>query len=369
MVISGYNTRAVIAFCRWATAYRINFHIIASGPADPIFFTKYRNQVVVTRNSLVLTRADLRSWTDALCDLHNYQRVLVLPSTEFLNRFLLEHSVPSNGERWLVPLVYGSLYASISDKHSFCNHCKSFGIDVPYEFPEMPSEVPFVAKPRHYVPGTGKRLLPQLVCSRQDLERFRRNESAEDYFFQEFVAGRSLYLFACISRSGEDVLYSQENLIQQSSGGSIILAKHSDFHKTQEAKRYIRMLHQLDFTGLIMIEVRLSEFSGRATMIEANPRPWGPIQFPIDNGIDLFGTYLRDYDFTPAQSENIQTVTEYYFWSGGLTQESQPVSYHNYSSRAFLRDFNALKANDIYFRDDTFNLYLHEAGMINLRDS
>jgi len=37
IVISGYNIRAVIAFCRWATAHDVNYHVVARSKEDPVF--------------------------------------------------------------------------------------------------------------------------------------------------------------------------------------------------------------------------------------------------------------------------------------------------------------------------------------------
>ncbi len=369
LVISGYNIRAVIAFCRWATAHRIDFHIIARDYADPIFLTSYKNQVAFVRSSPEFNPESLHSWVKTLCDRYKYHRVLILPSTEYLNRFLLNYRSSIECEYCLVPLTEASLYNLISDKYSFAKLCESYGLNVPDEFNGVPMELPFVAKPRKYFSSAGKQLVPQLVCDMDDLERFRREKRAEDYFFQRFISGRSLYLLAYIQANREDVLYSQENLVQQARGGSIILARHSDFHLTESARRYVSMLHDIKFSGLIMVEVRLEESTDRYFMIEANPRLWGPLQFPIDNGVDVFGALLYEYGFEIDTPSLTPSGTDFYFWSGGITQEFEPMSYHNYSSNEFMKDFPILRTQDIFFRQDTFNLYLHELGMVHIRES
>jgi hypothetical protein len=173
--------------------------------------------------------------------------------------------------------------------------------------------------------------------------------------------GRSYYLLAYIQKNGADILFSQENLMQQTRGGSIILAKASDFHQTPVAQRYVEMLHDLGFTGLIMVEVRLDESDGCYFMIEANPRLWGPLQFSIDNDIDLFGAMLRDYGFEISQPKPTPLLANHYFWSGGITQESQPITYHNYSGNQFVEELPDLRPQDIFLRSDTFDLFLNES--------
>jgi hypothetical protein len=91
LLLSGYNIRAVIAFCRWATAHNVNFHIIARDEFDPIFLTDYKKNILLVRDSLALQPGTLLAWVDALNGKHRYDRVLLLPVSEYFNRFLLQH--------------------------------------------------------------------------------------------------------------------------------------------------------------------------------------------------------------------------------------------------------------------------------------
>ncbi len=364
MVISGYNIRAVVAFSRWATAHNINFHIIAKSEEDPIFLTDYKEYVAFTRDSSIFRPEYFRSWVEDLVQQYGYKRILILPSTEYLNRFLLKYRNSIETEHCIIPLVDGCLYQTISDKLSFAKLCLSYGLDIPKEYNHIPECFPFVAKPRTYFSTQGSQLRPQLIYDKYDLEKFCSEEETSDYFYQQFVYGRSLYLLAYISQRGvDDILFSQENLMQQARGGSIVLAKQSNFHHDGVVKRYVNMLRDQKFFGLIMVEVRLNESNGKFYMIEANPRLWGPMQFLIDNNIDLFGAMLRDYGFEISKPHTLPHLTTHYFWSGGLLQESQPITYHSYSSDEFVEQFHSLRPLDILFRKDTLNLFLKESEM------
>lgn len=362
MIISGYNFRAVVAFCRWATANKIRFHIVARNEEDPIFLTDYKNHVSFTRDSPKLQHELFRMWIDSLCHQFNYKKIIILPSTEYLNRFLLENRNSIESENCAIPLVNEQLYRKISDKHSFSKLCLEYGLDVPDEFDQCPACLPFVAKPRSYFSSRGTQLIPQLIHEAKELKLFRSTEDESDYFFQQFVFGHSLYLLAYIGESGSDntTVFSQENLMQQARGASIILAKTSKFHQSEIARRYVAMLQEQNFTGLIMVEVRLDETNGRYYMIEANPRLWGPMQFCVDNNIDLFGAMLRDCGFEIPKISSLFVPKDYYFWSDGITQLSQPIAYHCYTGNEFASDFHKLRATDIFSRKDTIEYHLEQ---------
>ncbi len=365
VVISGYNTRAVVAFCRWAAANGVRFHIIAKCKEDPIFQTVYKENIGFTRDSPQLHINSFRKWIDVLCRQYGYQKVIILPSTEYLNRYLLENRTAIESQNGIIPLVNERLYRKISDKLSFAKLCQSYGLDVPAEYNEIPENLPFVAKPRSYFSGKGDQLVPHIIRDAQDLDIFHKNEDQRDYFFQQYMYGRSLYLLAYIGKPGSDnnVVFSQENLMQQARGGSIILAKASGFHQSEMAKNYVAMLQEQKFFGLVMVEVRLDETNGRYYMIEANPRLWGPMQFCVDNGVDLFSAMFRDYGFEiPDRHTSVDSIM-YYYWSGGITHQSQPVAYHNYSSDEFVKNFQELRSQDIFARKDTLSLYMKELNM------
>lgn len=363
LILSGYNIRAVIAWCRWATKHQVAYHIVAKNSEDPIFFTDYKAYVAFIRESQQLTHHDFKRWVNELCKQYGYDKILVLPSTEYFNRFLLENRALIEDKNCIIPLVEENLYIQISDKYSFSQLCQAHQLNVPEKFEKTPNQLPFVAKPYNYLSAQGTQLVPQLITTPQALERFQQTEVCENYFFQQFITGRSHYLLAYIAKNGEGVTFSQENLIQQTKGGSIVLARHSDFHQTSVAQQYIKMLQNIKFWGIIMIEVRQTE-DNQYFMIEANPRLWGPLQFIVDNQINILGKMLDDFGFKPVQPHKPMRIkSDYYFWSGGIAETSMPLAYHNYSTEQFIRELPYLRVCDIFLRQDTIDLFLIEANM------
>ncbi|NOY52646.1 MAG: hypothetical protein GXP58_03390 [Deltaproteobacteria bacterium] len=353
----------MIAFCRWAAMHDIDFHVIANGPKDPIFLTAYKEKVLFKRKSEDLDPDVFMSWVNHVVHKYGYDRVLILPTTEYLNRFLLEHREEIEAANCIVPLVEKGIYAEISDKKSFASICRSFNLDVPEEFIDIPSGFPFVAKPMTYFSSTGRALYPYIILNRFGLEKFLSSEDTHEFFFQEYVAGRNIYLLGYIRKTGNDILFAQENLMQQANGKSILLARRSGFHQTPLAERYVEMLHKIGFAGLIMIELRVDKAGRHAVMIEANPRLWGPMQFIVDNGIDLFGKFLQDHGFVVSPDENSSGRSDYYFWSGGISRSGQPITFHNYSADQFLEEFPAIRTCDIFLQQGTFDLFLKETNM------
>lgn len=359
LVLSGFNFRAVVALCRWAAGAGLPLHLVPRDPHDPIYLTDYAKHAFTRRTSQRLDAGVVHSWIKRLRADHGYDRVLLAPTTEFFNRVILRNRVALEAAGGIVPLVGQAIYEQISDKFAFAGLCAAHGLSIPAPFARVPDRLPFVAKPRTYGAATSGRIKPYLIRSPGERDEFLRREHVGNFFFQEFVEGRSLYLLAHVSRSGAVTACAQENLIQQPQGGSIVLARAHDFHRHADATHYVRLLTMLGFHGLIMIEVRRCARTGRHVMIEANPRPWGPFQFTLDQGVDLLEPFFADHGFAP-QAPALTPTHSHYFWSEGLAGSAAPPTYHNYSVGRFRADRPLLATADLFNRADTFRLHARE---------
>jgi predicted ATP-grasp superfamily ATP-dependent carboligase len=362
MALSGHNLRAVVALCRWAARAGVPVHLAARDAGDPIHLTEYAPRVFVQRRSAALDVGEVTAWIGQLCSQHGYEQVLIAPSTEFFNRFLLRHRPAIEAAGGIIPLVGEALYQQVSDKHAFAAMCAARGIPVPAVFDGLPDHLPFVAKPRQYLSASSAQVKPYLIFTPAERERFLRREAVSGFFFQEFVEGESLYLLAHIARSGKVTARAQENLMQQAGGGSIILARAHDFHLEAEARPYLGMLVGAGFHGLVMIEVRRCRRTGRAVMIEANPRMWGPLQFMLDQHADPFTPLFADHGIEVAAPAAQEPARPYYFWSGGLSHRLPPCAFHNFSPDRFVADYPRIAAADLFARGDTQRLHQHETA-------
>ena len=365
LIMSGYNNRAVVSFCRFCKKNNISFYIVAMGKDDLINLTEYRKNVISIRQSKALQLEDFLSYKTIINEKQELNKLVVLPSSEYLNRFLLNNFDAFEGHDFIVPLTEMNLYQEVSDKYSFCELCDKNGIRIPKEFETISeNSIPFVAKPKHYF-NNGKitNEKPILIMNEEDYTSFNEQKRTDDFYYQEFVGGESFYLLYYFSKKGEYSVYSQKNLIQQDNGLSIVGAKSSNFHSNSIANKYANLFVQKGFVGLVMIEVKA--YNNEVYMIEANPRLWGPSQLILDANMDLFYRFaidfdliVEDYSFTPTYKEDIT-----YFWSGGIHQDlvnnNQPV-FHQYDELSFFNEFHKWTQNDVYLKEDSISVYFSE---------
>ncbi|MGI9237274.1 MAG: ATP-grasp domain-containing protein [Woeseiaceae bacterium] len=364
LLFSGYNDRAVISFARTLTANGVRFAVVARDSTDAIFLSDYASEVVHTRdsNSRQLDRDLIRRVLKDVRNSHPETECLIAPSTEALNRFILRERefLQSNGIS--VPLAAGELYAAISDKQSFAEICRNSDISVPEEYRSVQSsKYPFVAKPKTYQSEDGGIHTPYLIFDDKQKESFLRECDENQFFYQEFVAGQSIYLLYYFRKDGSVAKLSQENWVQQPQGRSIVAATTSRYHEDAESDRYEALFKSLGFRGLVMVEIKVSD--GTAFMIEANPRFWGPSQLFVDAGLNLFEEFLFDHDIIlnrPGARENGEAR---YFWYGGflgVLRDSDELVYHRGTEHEFRAELDSWIAADVYRRDDTMKIFAEE---------
>jgi hypothetical protein len=160
------------------------------------------------------------------------QQIVVCPTSEFFDLFMLQHPALFARHQCHIPLVDLATYRLVSNKESFTNLCAQHGLAVPqvWQKPEALA-YPFVAKPRDNLGENGRILYPYLIFNNANWQQFLAHESVDTYFFQEYITGRSFYLLFYLSRSGTVTAFSQENLAQQAGGKSIVLARSAHIHE------------------------------------------------------------------------------------------------------------------------------------------
>ncbi|GAB4191750.1 MAG: hypothetical protein Kow00108_26600 [Calditrichia bacterium] len=372
IIYSGYNNRAVVAWLRYFSAHQIPYFIIARDKEDYIHLTSYKDAVVKTRTRKELLVDELIEVKRHICAKHpQFQNAdfLILPSSEFLNRFFLARRQEINREKMDIPLVDLALYENISDKYAFGEICKREGIPLPEEFkPADVKHFPVVIKPKSYF-GKDNRvnMKPAIIEHKAMLDQFFSEHHPSEFYIQQFVGGRSYYLLMYMKKNGEYVCYSQENLIQQYDGRSITGAVSSDIHHSEITDLFARLLRKQGFHGLIMIEVKVDR--DQFYMIEANPRIWGPSQLILDANMQLMDYFALENGLL----EEVSIPSPYksgvrYFWSGGIIEDlhaGHPIAFHQYTKEQFFNDYHLWMAKDIYLKEDTIRIYQKEAGVAN----
>lgn len=364
IIFSGSNERAVISFCRFAISRNLKFYIIANGHDDSIFLTQYKSNVVFIREKNVLKVDVLLDVCELIKERFDFKQYFVLPSTEYLNRFLLLNRSILNKNNVSFGLCNSELYNKISNKYEFGKLCELYEIKTPIEFKFRPKKLPYIVKPKGYFDSENNvSSKPLIIRNKEDEFVFDSLKNKGDYFFQEYVNGKSIYLLFHFSKNGKYSIYSQENFIQQTNGGSMIFALSKNLHKNMDlVSKYIDMFTEEGFSGLVMVEVK--EYKNEYYMIEANPRLWGPSQLILDSGMNLFDCFALENELTALAEVDVEYKTNVaYFWSGGLADSDykcKRFETHNYNVSLFLENYSEYLKNEVYLKNDTIEIYLKE---------
>ena len=359
LVFSGFNIRAVIAFMRTLEKNNVPYGIIAKSNTDDIFQTDYCKKVVAIRNTTQLDLNDmLNSIEEANVNL-KCNEYIIAPSTEALNRFVLEHLDSFEDKKCIFPTVERKLYEKISDKYSFETMCKNFQINTPDQYLTIQNRsFPFVAKPKQYFSADNNIYAPKIINSDTELKKFLCDYNQEDFYFQEYVDGRCIYLLYYFYKNNKVDKFSQENFLQQENGKSMLVAKSSDYHNSSISNKFEKLFSSISFRGFVMIELKF--YDNKFFMIEANPRFWGPSQLFVDANVNLFESFLIDYGILKEKKVVKNEKKAIYFWNDGVLEdfeERKDLAYYNYTKKELKEELPGLNQIEIFNKKDTIKLY------------
>ncbi|MCA9397408.1 hypothetical protein KC573_01150 [candidate division WWE3 bacterium] len=349
----------------------ISFVIIAKDNKDQILKTEYKHNVIVIREEPDLDLKYIRKYFTIITHKLRSKKYLIAPTTEALNRFLQKEREVLSQLGIIVPLCNSDIYNKISDKKTFSDTCRKYGICTPREYVSInDAYFPFVAKPKTYFAHDGTTPTPILIFNEQHKQEFLNSYSEGDFYFQEYIDGRCVYLLYYFHRNGDIYKLSQENFVQQANGKSMIAAVTTNTHTSEVAVNFENLFVALGFYGLVMVEIKLS--NNNSYMIEANPRFWGPSQLFVDAGKNLFEAFLHDYKLIESVPPfNKDTHLTRYFWFGGVCnsfRNSGKIIFHNLEEEKFLLDMHLWINAEIFKRADTIEIFKEELKCHQLID-
>lgn len=336
VIFSRFNQRAVVAFLRTLEKNKLPYSLIALSCDDPILSTSYKDKVDCVRTTKSLDLTDIKNCIQTVKQKTGEEKCFIAPSTEALNRFLLEYREEFESMGCVIPIFDKKLYEQISDKQAFNNLCLQNDVKIPEWVSFSKNNIPFVVKPKKYELDSNISS-PILVMNEQIFESI--NFDSEKLYCQEFLEGKSYYLLYYFSKDGKIVKLAQENLAQQEGGKSIIAAKIVNYDDIPKAQKIEKLLVSVQYVGMVMVEIRIKD--GEPYVIEANPRFWGPSQLFVDCGCNLFEYFLKDWGFVDDVQN--QLCEAKYYWSGGFTKYIPSYA-----------------GADIYNRKDTVNIFREE---------
>lgn len=356
VIFSGANERAIIACCRYFSRKNILFSIVARPSKDKIFLTSYKKNIDFSREFDYLDAEDITRQIFLLRRRYTEDTLIYLPTSESLNRIMLQYRNEFSSAGLVINLCGEALYEMLSDKLKFNALAEENGILLPPAVANPSVQtLPFVAKPKQeFSKVNGEKIYPQLIFSQYQIADFYAKFDSDDFFFQKYIDGKSYYLLLFLADNTVKILW-QKNVLQQADGKSIIAAEICVCPDPDFEFKMINILQKVNYEGFIMVE--LMHDAGHSYLIEANPRLWGPFQLAVDNGfnpewIRFNGEYV-----------NVSQKKGLYFWLAGLLI--------NFSEGKHIRHFLPGKKNavqyvfkaicaDIYVHQDSFMLFLSE---------
>lgn len=337
LIFSGHNYRAVISLCRYFTKCGIKFCLVASGGNDPIYRTKYRDKVILKRESLEVNKSLFNEIHAAA-----KRNLIYCPTTEFINHYLIENPDSLADTSITANLPSKGIYQSITEKYT----SQSFAADIKNltsidSFSVSSSPVPCVLKPYKNVVDN-KSLYPIFCMDKDEFQSTVKKIDTSLYFSQRYIHGKSYYLCGYISAKGNFKYFWQENLVQQQGGKSILLARETKSPGAIE-NDFFKSLFKRSYYGPVMLEIML--FNNTLYYIEVNPRFWGPLQLTLDSCPEILDLFVLDNGVPPNQIINRKSsYPNYYAWHGGLGEKVR-----NYS------DMNIEKLHTLIEKFDVFN--------------
>jgi len=362
LIFSGYNNRAVITFCRFSVQKKIPFYIVSKGEEDLIYKSDYVKNIVYKRKKTDLSIEDVLFCSNLIRNKKDLDKIVILPSTEYLNRLLLENYILLLENNIEFGLHKRDVYELLSNKHSFGELCRVNSINIPSQIlKDDATNFPLVVKPKTYFNKQNEVFAPEVVHNKEELDSYFKNKNEENFYLQEYIKGRSIYFLYYIFPNGSYSVYSQENYMQQFNGGSMIIAKSSECHSNKIAAEFADIFVNVGYKGLIMVEVKV--FNEKFYMIEANPRLWGPSQLILDAQMDLFDCFAYDNGLITELTNQKYLPDTWYYWSGGLTENLNnelPVTFYNFDEDNLEINRNEIEQNEVYNRKDTVSIYKFE---------
>ena len=356
LILADVNVRAAIATLRALNNKDLSVHLCFNARARtnralyrryttniPFYYDKTSEKAFI--NSLISIKTAIGEY-------------ILLPYGEELLRWAIKRKDDLKREGVSLPTVDFEKYILVSNKESFIDLCKNSGINVRHEIDEEWSRFKekFVVKPKKLIINERCLKYPVLVENRDSFQNLKVMDiDMTKHLTQEYIDGPSIYYCAYCEKGAVKLSFVQKNIVQQPAGKSVIKAVPYNLPEDMIGK-IKKMLHHVDWEGVIMIEVKEDLKTNEYYAIEANPRFWGPLQIAIDNGVN-FPAALLGLDV----EKNKPKYPIGYLWLGGyisgfFIKLQTKTNFQKFRGN----DLEGIAYRDIWLRKDTYPYFFME---------
>jgi predicted ATP-grasp superfamily ATP-dependent carboligase len=279
--------------------------------------SKYCSRTLVYRSPSSDPSGFIEDIFRALKD-HNYD--LLIPMTD-LTVFLVIENRKKFSPYVRIPLPEKEVFRKACDKAEVLKLAQENGIPIPRTYFAEDLEgikniahqlsYPVVIKPRRswFFVGNGWiHLGVNYAYSAEELvfKWENQNKLLSTPLIQERITGPGCGVFALFNRGTPRAVFFHKRLREKPPSGGVSVLSES-IPVDVRMKRYsIRMLEELGWHGVAMIEFKLDQKEHRPKLMEINPRFWGSLQLAIHSGVNF--PYLL---YRMSMEGDVEPVWEY----------------------------------------------------------
>ncbi len=229
---------------------------------------------------------------------------VVLPVTDQSMEALLAHQAawPVNV---LVPGPDLTTYRTASNKHALLKLAADAGFDIPEtrvlasREDTLPEDFfPAVLKPHHSVvslKGTHHKLAVSFVDTVDACRQALKVIPDEGFpvLLQRRIYGSGEGLFVLRWGGRAIAVFAHRRLREKPPAGGVSVYRESIAPAPDLVDPGLKLLQDLNWNGVAMIECKRNRSSGRPVIMEVNGRLWGSLQLAIDAGVDFPSLLVR----------------------------------------------------------------------------
>src|SRR5262245_28379133 len=294
ILVTDGETRAALATVRALGARGHRVHVVARRRRSLAGASRFAAGEHLAANAA----SDPKGWAEAIAKLaRDLDAELLLPVTDVslgsVLAFGLERRFPVAGPD-------REAFEQATDKHALLERSARLGLDCPQsvlirgpaQLDQLPASLayPVVLKPRRSCclrNGRWVRDRVRVLRGPEELRAAREDTRAGgEFLLQEFVPGHGEGIFL-LTRNGRTLVsFAHRRIREKPPTGGVSVLRESIAPDPKLLEPSQRLLESLRWTGVAMVEFRRSP-TGRAALMELNPRLWGSLQLAIDAGVDF----------------------------------------------------------------------------------
>jgi len=232
--------------------------------------------------------------------LERWHADVLLPISEQSLRALLPVRFDKRGVH--VPFPSLEVFESVSDKAELLRRCERFDLTVPKQHVLQASSdidvidtaltFPLVVKPSRSVVVTGAGGIKTGVSYAADRDQLRQQLTAlpSEVFpvlLQERIVGPGSGVFLLLWDGEVVAAFAHRRLREKPPAGGVSVYSESVPLDPVLVERGVRLLRDLGWQGVAMIEFKTDRRSGRPYVMEINGRFWGSLQLAIEAGVNF----------------------------------------------------------------------------------